>query len=664
MNTVPQRTYSGNLQIPQTSIIPSSNGQERATRAQAIAALSGAPAISLRADVAELPRGKRERTFQHYLTILQLCLDQLDTPEGFHEFIIDLFCVLGFGAADEFIPVYDDRIAEMTCPSMSKREAKKQRLRRQRRKLFAWQEETSTDGLRFPALIEWSEIRDPDSQQSHYEYKMPIAALVREIVETCPIGTRSAKLQPALVRSCGQFVASQRAKKRPLRRKREVSAESDFNRAETLAKNAFEKQAKLENDASARARLEAMILRLQGLLRGGCDQNDHTPPLENLTPDETRSAGVSGEVEDAFINTCVSKSGGELSADVETQEAPPSRTFGQSRDEFIHQAELARRENWKREREERLASYFSLAELERFDPRAGGRSKTERDFYCPACDPSKKHNRSLSINTHTGAYVCHRCQVEGCLRERCEDMTSNGLPLRHFSTPSAPAPKQTEPNAEQQVRANQARRIFDKAPKASEVRIAAEYLIKRGIPLDAADRCGVRYASHQGRKAVVFPFVNRVGEIVAINDRRVDSDEHKTRTTGPKSLGVFATPGALDAEQVLIVESPLDAVVVYAAGLDAIAVGGTSWPEWLLELLEGRRVLLGFDNDDTGAAATVRLGRELCAGSMLERLAPSAKDWLEIAETKGLHALREELASALFAEEADELEIELEEVSF
>jgi hypothetical protein len=59
---------------------------------------------------------------------------------------------------------------------------------------------------------------------------------------------------------------------------------------------------------------------------------------------------------------------------------------------------------------------LSLADLEGFDPytRAEG---TERRFNCPLPSCSDKRpttaHRSLSANTETGAWICHRCGAGG-----------------------------------------------------------------------------------------------------------------------------------------------------------------------------------------------------------------------------------------------------------
>lgn len=64
---------------------------------------------------------------------------------------------------------------------------------------------------------------------------------------------------------------------------------------------------------------------------------------------------------------------------------------------------------------------LTLAQLEEFDPRAPYWHARERRFACPTDDCSDKRvdsaHRSLSANTDTGAWYCHRCGNSGILGE-------------------------------------------------------------------------------------------------------------------------------------------------------------------------------------------------------------------------------------------------------
>lgn len=137
----------------------------------------------------------------------------------------------------------------------------------------------------------------------------------------------------------------------------------------------------------------------------------------------------------------------------------------------------------------------------------------------------------------------------------------------------------------------------------------ADYLRRRGIAPDLADVSPVRYASRWfGRPAVVFPIRDRAGRIVAGQGRYIDGDVPKTRTAGPRR-GVFATPGALDADVLAIVEAPLCALSLAGCGLPSIAILGTSFAGWLPVVLAFRRrfVAILTDADAAGDAAAGKL---------------------------------------------------------
>ena len=176
----------------------------------------------------------------------------------------------------------------------------------------------------------------------------------------------------------------------------------------------------------------------------------------------------------------------------------------------------------------------------------------------------------------------------------------------------------------------------------------AHYLETRAIPLEIAAAAGVLYVrSWAGHPAVVFPFRDRAGALVAAQGRHLTNDlKPNKRTGGPSKMGVFATPGAFNAATVAIVEAPIDALSLAAAGLPAIALHGTNAPAWLAAALAFKTVCVALDNDKAGNDASLRLIGELSAfGGRCERLHPAAgKDWNEILVAKGLAALVEELS--------------------
>src|SRR3712207_4999297 len=151
-------------------------------------------------------------------------------------------------------------------------------------------------------------------------------------------------------------------------------------------------------------------------------------------------------------------------------------------------------------------------------------------------------------------------------------------------------------------------------------------------------------ADHYGRPSILFRVRNRAGDVVAVMGRYVDGrDDPKGRDAGKKSLGVFATPGARTRTgRLVITEAPIDALSLAAAGVPALALGGTSWPDWLPSACAFRLVVLALDADKAGDDGCARLAAALRAyGATIERWRPSGgKDWNELLTTLGPDQLR------------------------
>jgi Toprim-like len=302
---------------------------------------------------------------------------------------------------------------------------------------------------------------------------------------------------------------------------------------------------------------------------------------------------------------------------------------------------------------------LSITDLEANDPRAP-RGRRERRFLCPLCGKDKPRDpahRSLAVNTSTGAWVCHRCGEKGLLKEQ----RTNVKPLtrqartraamdRAFSL-SPPSDKASVQKINEEQRW---RELWD-ASLSLEESAGAAYLEGRGIPIDVAAEAGVRFSpTWYGHPSVLFPILNRAGTLMAVSGRFIDDREPKSQCGGPKSLGVFATPGALSAPLVAVCEAPIDALSLWLSGIAAIALNGTSWPGWLPASLAFKPVLLATDADMRGDVAAKQLSEELSPrGARACRLRPrGAKDWNAVLQLRGAESVRTHLAA--FSETADD----------
>ena len=182
---------------------------------------------------------------------------------------------------------------------------------------------------------------------------------------------------------------------------------------------------------------------------------------------------------------------------------------------------------------------LSLQTLNGFDPRTSLHGRECR-FCCPTCGGDKPRDaghRSLSVNLVTGLFICHRCGAKGKLGE----VTTEGRPV----PPPRPA-------------TNWRDRLDGLRPLAGTP--GDHYLRRRGIPTDLAIQTSVVFAPRwYGRPAVLFPFTDPAGRLVAAQGRCCDQREPGKLSAGRIGLGVFATPGALRAGTFAICEAPIDA---------------------------------------------------------------------------------------------------------
>ena len=85
-------------------------------------------------------------------------------------------------------------------------------------------------------------------------------------------------------------------------------------------------------------------------------------------------------------------------------------------------------------------------------------------------------------------------------------------------------------------------------------------------------------------RRVVFAIVDKVGDLIGIQGRKIADGDYgeKMLTNGRGGIFVAGTIWPLDqVECVAIVEAPIDALSLAAAGKPTLATQGTSCPDWL-----------------------------------------------------------------------------------
>jgi hypothetical protein len=291
---------------------------------------------------------------------------------------------------------------------------------------------------------------------------------------------------------------------------------------------------------------------------------------------------------------------------------------------------------------------LSLAGLEAHDPHPAG-GGDERRFSCPldSCrdKPLDRAHQALAVNVATGLWFCHRCGARGQLTEHWRARPASGRELREARRQAAlrsigippDRPRGAAPSA-----ALLPALVARCRPLAGTP--GQRYLFDRGIGLGPARRAGVTYCPDvYARPAVIFPLHDRAGQLVAINARHTDGrTDPKTHSVGDRSLGVFATPGALAEGDVplVITEGPCDALSLAACGVPAVALVATVAPTWLRMAAAFRPVWVALDADAEGDKHAEQLRDELAPfARSVERLRPPVgKDWNDalVADYAGL----------------------------
>ena len=271
---------------------------------------------------------------------------------------------------------------------------------------------------------------------------------------------------------------------------------------------------------------------------------------------------------------------------------------------------------------------LTLVELELYDPRARA-GQSQRRFLCPFCGADKPRDaahRSLSLNAQTGGWICHRCGRRGLLNEFKAISQNRTAQLDIMPGLYRDASRFPENSFDWQ-------RAWKKSANLSDSPGAA-YLQQRAIPAALARLAGVRYSPRWYRRpAALFPICDQAGNLVAVSGRFIrERNGLKTMTGGTKSLGVFSTPGAWRSKVIAIVEGPMDALSLAFCHLPAVALMGTNWPNWLLETIAGKHVLIATDADTAGDEVAGRLIEVLAANTPyhLRLRPPTGKDWNDV----------------------------------
>ncbi len=250
-------------------------------------------------------------------------------------------------------------------------------------------------------------------------------------------------------------------------------------------------------------------------------------------------------------------------------------------------------------------------------------ARTQVKTQCPQCgQPGLRTNwrdKSLSVNTEDGIFLCHYCGWKG----RVKDGPPRVKPTKVWKKP--------EPLQSTGI------------PCSTQ---AQSFFTKRKISDEVVDR----YHVTEENGGLKFPYT-RDGELVNIKTRLPNKKFHLEEGCELIFFGIDQLQGA---EQIAIVEGEMDVLAMATAGVPAISVpngasiGSMAYMESAESIFDAcHTIIIAVDNDGPGIALEAelarRIGKSRCART---RWPEGCKDANDVLMTHGPDVLREFVARA------------------
>lgn len=221
----------------------------------------------------------------------------------------------------------------------------------------------------------------------------------------------------------------------------------------------------------------------------------------------------------------------------------------------------------------------------------------------------QEHSGSWSINAETGKHVCYACDFKGSLEYLIEKVGGvDEAEAKKLADKGARALKRVRTkdpwNGERPVSIppmNEARiQSYDDPPDWA--------LEARRITREAAERFTLKWDSKQN--SWVIPIRDpKTCKAFGFQLKGQGHDQFKNLPAGvAKSTTLFGIEH-FTGGTVIVVESPLDAVLLWCLGFQAVAIMGRTISHDQWQLLVGRAdtVILALDNDDAGTKEMMKV---------------------------------------------------------
>lgn len=230
--------------------------------------------------------------------------------------------------------------------------------------------------------------------------------------------------------------------------------------------------------------------------------------------------------------------------------------------------------------------------------------------HCPGHESIKgkvDRNPSWSINVLTGVHYCFSCKFKGNLQtlvgiaesagtEPDDEISVDlGFELEEYGIPT---PGFYTVNTMPEV----ALALMTKPPQ--------EVLESRRLNHYAAEVYGILW----NNQSWIFPYRDpHTKRLIGYQEKSSTDRRFRNRPPGVSKGSTLFGITSHDSDRVVLVESPLDAAMLYRFGFPAVAISGSHLSEQQQQLLVDRYsyVVLALDNDDAGRKETRRLESEL-----------------------------------------------------
>ncbi|WP_371590942.1 toprim domain-containing protein [Streptomyces sp. NBC_00470] len=239
--------------------------------------------------------------------------------------------------------------------------------------------------------------------------------------------------------------------------------------------------------------------------------------------------------------------------------------------------------------------------------------ETERELVCscPAHEERTGHrdtNPSLWVNREHGQFICRSCQFKGPFEALVRYLRGDGEDAQRFLEKSGGLRRRL--NALMQETARQpGAAVQPETILAPFTDVPERRLRRRRLTAEAADTYGIRW--HAGRRMWILPIRDARGHLIGFQAKGATSYfmYPKGLMKGDALFGLHTV-----TDRIIVVESPLDAPRIRAAGIEgAVATYGTSVTDGQLDRIfwhPERTVVLAMDNDGAGRRVTHEILRK------------------------------------------------------